>query len=182
MDLYLIFKFLHVFSAVCWVGGGLCLTVLGAFASSRKDEAEMLRVVGNVAFLANRWFMPASLLTLVFGLAATWLGGLFSQLWVILGLVGFGMAFLTGSLVLGPTSEKIRKLKEAGREADAFPLGRRLLQTAKFDYVVMFVVIADMVIKPGAGDLAVLAVLALILAGGAILFLSGAFKAEPAAA
>ncbi|MDR3471935.1 MAG: DUF2269 family protein [Devosia sp.] len=182
MDLYSIFKFLHVFSAVCWVGGGLCLTVLGALASSRKDEAEMLRVVENVAFMANRWFMPLSLLTLLFGLLTTWLGGLFSQLWVILGLVGFGMAFLTGSLVLGPTSEKIRKLKETGRETDAYPLGRRLLRAAKFDYVVMFAVIADMVIKPGIADLPVLGVLALVLVGGAVVFLGGIFKSEPAAA
>ena len=182
MDLYLIFKFLHVFSAVCWVGGGLCMTVLGAFASARKDEAEMLRVVESVAYMANRWFMPASLLTLIFGLLATWSGGLFTQLWVILGLAGFAMAFLTGSLVLGPTSEKIRKLKEAGRAAEAYPLGRKLLQTAKFDYVVMFVVIADMVTKPAPGDLPILAGLALIVLAGAAAFLGSAFKPGTVAA
>ena len=176
MDAYLVFKFLHVFAAVAWVGGGLCLTVLGALAASRNDEAEMMHVVDSVAFMANRWFMPASLLTLIFGLIAAWLGGLFTQLWVILGLTGFAMAFATGAGILGPTAEKIKKLKAEGRVSEALPLGRRVLQTAKFDYVVMFVVIADMVLKPGLGDLATLVVLALILLGGAVLFLRGALQ------
>jgi uncharacterized membrane protein len=182
MDAYLLFKFLHVFSAVAWVGGGLCLTALGAFASSRKDEAEMMRVVDSVAFMANRWFMPASLLTLLFGLIAAWLGGLFSQLWVIIGLIGYAMAFATGAGVLGPTSEKIKKLKAEGRASEAFPLGRRLLETAKFDYVVMFIVIADMVLKPGVGDVVTLAAMALILVAGAVTFLGRALRPTAAAA
>lgn len=181
MDYYSVLKFLHVFAAVCWVGGGLCLTVLGTYASSRRDEAEMMRVVDQVAFLANRWFMPASLLTLIFGFAAAWLNGLFGQLWVILGLAGAAMAFATGALVLGPAAERIRKLKLAGREADALPLGRKLLSTAKFDYVVMFVVIADMVLKPTLADVWMLGVLAAILAGGAVAFLAPAFGAPRAA-
>ena len=171
MDIYLLLKFLHVVSAVVWVGGGLCRTVLGVCASSRKDDAEMLRVVGNVAFLANRWFIPWSLLTLVFGLVAAYLGSLYSQLWIMLGLAGFASTFLTGALVLGPLSEKIRQLKAEGKDNEAFPIGRTLLQAAKFDYVVMLVVIADMVLKPGFGDLATIAVMALILVAGAVVFL-----------
>ena len=182
MDLYSILKFLHVFSAVCWVGGGLCMTVLGVLASSRKDEAEMLHVVQNVAFMANRWFMPASLLTLLFGLATAWYGGLFGQLWIMLGLAGYASAFLTGALVFGPITGRMAKLKDEGRETDAFPLGRKLLQAAKFDYVVMFVVIADMVIKPGPADIASLLVLAAILLGGGLLFLGGLFRPAVATA
>jgi len=180
MDLYLVFKFLHVFAAVCWVGGGLCMTVLGALAASRQDDAEMLRVVQSVAYMANRWFMPASLLTLAFGVAAAIVGGLFTQFWVILGLVGAAAAFATGALVLGPTAEKIHQLEAAGRPSDAYPLGRRLLEAAKFDYVVMFVVIADMVIKPTLADVATLAVLAAVVVAGALLFLLGAFRQAPA--
>ena len=77
----------------------------------------------------------------------------------------------------GKGRELMAKLKDEGRETDAYPLGRKLLQAAKFDYVVMFVVIADMVIKPGPADIATLLVLAAILLGGGLLFLGGVWCA-----
>lgn len=182
MDVYLVFKLLHVLSAVVWVGGGLCLMVLGLFANSRDDDAEMLHVVESVAFMGNRWFMPASLLTVIFGAIATFLGPGFGELWILLGLAGFASAFVTGTFVFKPQSEKLVALIADGRQAEAVSIGRRLLNVAKFDYTVMFLVITDMVLKPGLHDIPVLAVMAVVLAGGLWLLFTGARKSDEVAA
>jgi uncharacterized membrane protein len=177
MDVYLIFKLLHVLSAVAWVGGGLCLMVLGLFASSR-DDAEMLRVIESVAFMGNRWFMPASLLTVIFGAIATFFGPGFGELWILLGLAGFAAAFVTGTFVFKPQSDELVALIAEGRQAEAVSIGRRLLNVAKFDYTVMFLVISDMVLKPGLHDVPVLAFMAVVLAGGLWALFSGARKSD----
>lgn len=100
MDIYTIFKFLHVAAAIAWVGGGVTLFAMGIFAERARDDAEMMRVLGSVGVMAMRWFMPSSLLTLVFGIVAAFAGGLWGELWVILGLVGFAATFVTGHFVL----------------------------------------------------------------------------------
>ncbi len=45
----------------------------------------------------------------------------------------------------------------------------------------LFLVVADMVVKPGFGDIAVLAAMVVILLGGAFLFLGGLVRRPPAA-
>jgi uncharacterized membrane protein len=182
MDIYLIFKLLHVLSAVVWVGGGVCLMVLGLFASSRNDDAEMLRVIEGVAFMGNRWFMPASLLTVIFGAIATFFGPGFGELWVLLGLAGFAAAFVTGTFVFKPQSDKLVELIAEGRTSEAVTIGRRLLNVAKFDYTVMFLVISDMVLKPGLKDIPVLVVMAVVLALGVWFLFSAGRKSSAVAA
>jgi uncharacterized membrane protein len=182
MDIYLLFKLLHVLSAVVWVGGGLCLMVLGVFANSRNDDAEVLRVVQSVAFMGNRWFMPASLLTVIFGAIATYLGPGFGELWILLGLAGFAAAFVTGTFVFKPQSEKLVAQVAEGQTSEAMAIARGLLNVAKFDYVVMFLVIADMVLKPTIRDLPVLGIMAVVLAAGVWVLVSGLRKSDPVAA
>lgn len=182
MDYYLVFKFLHVLSAIVWLGGGFCLALLGIVAASKKDDAELLRVVNSVVFLGNRLFMPASLLTVVFGVIAAYLANTFDQLWVLLGLAGFAAAFLTGTFILKPTSDRIAAKVAEGKQAEAVALGHRVLQTAKFDYTVMTVVIADMVLKPGYGDTWVLVGMAVLVIAGAVLFLGRLVRPSAVAA
>jgi uncharacterized membrane protein len=171
MDLYSIFKFLHVLSAIAWVGGGLTLLALALFAEAQKDEATVMQVSAHSAFLATRWFIPTSLATLVFGIIATALIGLWGEAWVILGLLGFAATFLTGMLGIKPLSEKIARASAEGRMDDARAEGKKIMTISKFDYVLLIVVIADMVMKPSWGDWLTLLVFALVLIGGAVLFL-----------
>jgi len=87
MNWYDIFKFLHVASAVCWVGGGVILMYLGARAGRANDTDAQMTVIKQTASLARGWFMPAALSTVIFGLIVATLGNLWSNAWVILGLV-----------------------------------------------------------------------------------------------
>jgi len=181
MDWYSIFKFLHVTSAVCWVGGGAVLMFLAILAGRAKDDDAQMVVIKQTASLATVWFIPASLATVVFGLVVATIGGLWGSAWVILGLAGFASTFLTGLLLLEPQGRKIGALIAEGQMVDAVAAGKRLLSISKFDYSVMLVVIIDMVMKPGLTDVVVLAVMAAIVAGGAIVFLGPVLARTPAA-
>jgi uncharacterized membrane protein len=173
MDLYSILKLLHVIAALAWVGGGLTMLAQAIFAVRDKGEAETIRSIEAQGALAKRWFIPASLLTVIFGVALAFVGGLWDQLWIILGLIGFAATFITGIAVFEPTAKSMNVLMSEGREDEAVMLGRRMLRIAKFDYTVMMLVIADMVLKPTWTDYPLLAVMAAVLIAGAAIFLFG---------
>ncbi|HEY5080684.1 MAG TPA: DUF2269 family protein [Bauldia sp.] len=172
MDFYLILKFLHVASTVVWIGAGVGLVILGIAANSRKDNAGFVRIMQDVVFLAPRVFVPASLATLVFGVAAAWTSFGFEMLWIDLGIIGYAATFVTGNYFLRPRADRITKLVAEGGASDhAVAAGRELLGLAKFDYALLFIVVADMVFKPTLDQWGVLVVLAIVLAGAAVLFL-----------
>ena len=181
MDFYTIFKFLHVLCALAWVGGGLTLLAASIMAMQAKNDAGLFAGLDVMNRLGKTWFVPASLLTVVFGAITATFGGMWGQLWVILGLAGFASTFLTGILLLEPQGRKIGALIEAGQMVDAVAAGKRLMNISKFDYSIMLAVIIDMVMKPGLTDIAVLAVMAAIVAGGAIVFLGPVLARTPAA-
>lgn len=169
MDLYLIFKTLHVIAAMAWLGGGLTMLVHTILSIREKGDAEALRGIKTLESLGKRWFIPASLLTVIFGAAMTVYAGLWGELWVILGLVGFATTFLTGLLVFEPAGKAANAAAARGDEAEALRKGNMILRIAKFDYTVMFLIVADMVLKPTAGDWVVL------LSGLSIIVVAGAY-------
>lgn len=181
MDFYSIFKLLHVLCAIAWVGGGLTLMVASILASRAAQPTGLFGILDMMNQLGKTWFIPASLLTIVFGAVTATFGAMWGELWVILGLAGFASTFLTGLLLIEPTGRRIGAMLEAGNTEDALAAGRRLLTIGKFDYTVMGVVIADMVLKPSFSDVVLIAAMAVVVAGGAVLFLGPLFGRTPAA-
>lgn len=171
MDFYTIFKLLHVLTALAWVGGGMTLLAASTLASRAANQAALFAGLDVMNRLGKTWFVPASLLTVVFGAVAATFGGLWGDLWISIGLAGFVSTFLTGLLLLEPTGRKIGAMLEAGQTDEAFAAGKRLMTISKFDYTVMFVVIVDMVLKPTLSDVVLLAVMAGLVIAGAALFL-----------
>ena len=179
VDAYSVFKFLHVICAIAWVGGGLTMLANSIVATRTKGEIETLRTLAIMDGLAKVWFVPASMLTLVFGAITATFGGLWMDAWVLLGLAGFASTFITGIAIFEPVGKQIGQLVAAGQVDEALAKGRFLMRIGKFDYTVMLVVVADMVFKPYWTDLAILGSFAAVLAAGAVLFLLGG-KISPA--
>lgn len=178
MDWYLIVKYLHVVTAICWVGGGVILFFAGLMADRRKDDTGTSNVLKLVVILSPIWFIPMSLLTLIFGLIMAFAYNLWSEAWIILGLLGFLATFCIGLFVLKPTSEKFTAHYEAGRASEAKAEGMKMLTVSKFDYVLLFAVIFDMVVKPGWSDVVPLVIIAIAVIGAAVIFLAPALASR----
>lgn len=170
MDLYAVFKFLHVLTSIAWVGGGLTLLAADLIMTrGRIDVASPVLDIMNS--LGKAWFVPVSFLTVIFGAIATTLGNMWGELWVLLGLAGFASTFFTGLMFIEPTGRRIAAALAEGRVAEGLAEGRRLMRIVRFDYVVMLVVVADMVFKPGWTDYGTLAVMLLTIVVGAVALL-----------
>jgi uncharacterized membrane protein len=177
MDWYAIVKFLHVASAVIWIGGAFVMIMLGARAERAKSDADLVAVVLQVAWAGERIYVPASIATLVFGVTAATLGGLWGNLWVILGLVGVAITIGMGIGMLTPRAKKAEAGHATGGASPAVvAISREILTLAKFDAVLLFTVVADMVLKPEASDWVTLVIMAVVLIAAAAVWLPPAFR------
>jgi uncharacterized membrane protein len=181
MDWITIVKYLHVVSAVCWIGGNAVLLVSGIIADVRKDEQGAANVLKLTVALSPVFFIPSSLLTLAFGLIMAFNGNLWSEGWIILGLLGFLTTFCIGLFILKPTSERFTANHEAGRAVEARADAARMSMVAKFDNVLLFSVIFDMVVRPAWSDYLPLAIIGIAIVGGAVVFLLPALTTRTAA-
>jgi uncharacterized membrane protein len=170
---YDIYLFIHILAAVAWAGGGFTLVLLGVWSTAARDDNVTQVVVSAAAKLAKRLFIPASLVVLAMGILMIVDGPWsFSYLWLVLGLIGFLATSVTGATVLGPLSEKIAAMIETdGFTERARTESERLLTLARLDYVVLFLVIFDMAVKPTGDDAGTLVFMALVLVVGAGLIL-----------
>ena len=185
MSRYELLLFLHISAAIIWLGAGFLLAVL-IFGAERAGDAE--KEAGHhrdVAWLAPRLFIPASLSVFVFGLllvldSPAWN---FDQLWITLALAGWGASFLLGILYFKPEGERIAALAEERGPRDP-ELNSRLHRVNVVDRVqltILFLVVVDMVIKPTGEDNGTLIVGAAILAA-AIVFAATSINRHRAAA
>ena len=183
MTRYELLLFLHVLAAVVWIGGGFMVLALVARAGRTDDTALLQKLAESSGWLAQRIFIPASLLVLLLGIALTWDGPWsFGDLWIVLGLAGYAVSFLAGILFLEPEGKRIAAAMAAHGPASpqaAHHIGR-INAVQRMEMVILILVIAVMVLKPSGDDTAAL------LVGGAILALTLAVGvralARPAAA
>lgn len=183
MDWYPIVKFLHVVSAILWVGGGFVLFLLGVLAERAGNIEDKLQAMRASGQLGGRFFAPMSMLTLIFGLVMCgfWVG--FAELWIVIGLVGYATTFSIGMLIFKPTGERMGAMvAEQGVTPAVLAIGQRMMRWARLDYAVMLVIIADMVLKPTLHDIGILAGMAMVIALGAALAFGGGRQLVPSAA
>jgi len=177
MDIYDFAKFLHVASAIVWVGGGFVLVFLAMVAYRQNDKDGYMRIVRQVVYLSPRFFIPSSLAVLVFGVIAAWIEWSFADLWIDLGIAGWLSTFVTGNFLIRPRAEKIEAMVAKTAVTDeVVAIGQQMLNIAKFDFLVLFIIVANMVIKPTPADWMVLAVMAALIAAGAFLFIVPAVR------
>ena len=148
---YAIFRVAHVGVAVFWVGGGILLTVLGLKAEASDDPNEVVTLARWAGFVGEKLFAPAGLVVLFMGIGmminTNWGWGKF---WVVAGLVGYALTFVTGIALLSPQAKKIEALSESKGPTDPETLAAisRVLLIARLDIAVLLLVVADMVTKP----------------------------------
>jgi hypothetical protein len=171
MQFYQLFMFLHIACVIVWLGSGLTLLILGAAATARRDTAAIVSVASRDVATLTRIFGPAALGALLFGLAMTWIAWDFQTLWILIGLAGFAVSAVYGATALRQAGDRLSSaVREHGSEsAFAVAEAERLLVMGRFDTLLLTVVVADMVFKPGPGSAITLGVLAGVLAIGGFL-------------
>src|SRR5215211_9082213 len=65
---YLVFKSIHVLSAILWLGGGAMITVLAWRAQRTKDNLQLLQIGKQAEWLSTRVFVQASIVVVAMGL------------------------------------------------------------------------------------------------------------------
>ncbi|MER8649376.1 hypothetical protein [Mesorhizobium sp. M0674] len=183
MDWYSLFKFLHVMAAILWLGGGFAMLLVSILADRAGDDETLMVMLRTTDKLGLRLFVPASIATLGF-----WSGADFAMDRLLRPLgrhrpLRLRRRVSTGILVLKPSFEKLAAMLAAdGMTPAAIAFGRRMIRIVKFDFVIMIVVVADMVLKPTAHDIATLGAMAVVVVGGASLTFASAPRTKPAAA
>lgn len=154
-NVYNTLKFLHVLAAIIWVGSGVYAQVLATRVIREKDPEHLGVVARDIGVMGKTLLMPASITALVFGIALVAYSPAwnFGQTWVLIGLGGIAATIVTGAGFLGPESERLGKLAAEGHtpaEPDIERRIRKIVSISRVDLVVLIVVVADMVFKPGA--------------------------------
>ena len=171
MTWYELLLFIHISGSIVWIGAGVLSLALATTYDRESDEIAIKRFLHDQEWLAMKLFVPASLVTVVFGVALViesdaWT---FSYLWIVLGLVGYAATFVTGVFVLRPASERIAAdmEREGGRLTPELRVRiRKLIVMARVDYLTFAIVVLDMVVKPTGDDAGVLIAMAAILTAG----------------
>jgi Predicted integral membrane protein (DUF2269) len=171
VDTYDYMKVLHVAFVVIWVGGDFSFLIFSIKADLRSDVGALESLIPNVLFFAKYVATPTSLGALVCGLVMAWLSWGFEQLWILIGLAGLAAVAVNGVAGLRPRSERLLATMKTESKGIVLHRFREILRMAKFDHVVLFVVIAAMVLKPGFDDVATWGVMAVIVVAAALLFL-----------
>src|SRR5918998_2301271 len=187
MTLYELLLFIHIGASIIWIGAGFLSLLLASTYDRESDEVAIKRFLHDQEWLATRLFIPASLIVVIFGIALVvesdaWS---FDQLWIVLGLIGYAATFVTGMFFIKPASERIGAEMESQGGRLTAPLRadiRKLIVTARVDYVTFALVVFDMVAKPTGDDVGVLVAMAVILAAGIAYIVVGvrAIEAESA--
>ncbi len=166
MSYYEVLLFLHIATAVIWLGSGFFLQMLVIRAEKTGDRLLTKQLSAHTGWLAQRIFIPSSLAVLVLGILLTIEGPWsFDQLWIVLGLVGYAISFLVGILFIEPEGKRIHAAMEAhGPESPqaAFHV-RRINVVSRMELVVLYLVIAVMALKPTGDDTGTLIVMAAVV-------------------
>lgn len=169
---YDLFVFLHVAAVIVWLGGGVVLLVLTVRANRSRDLAHTTQIIADTAWLGIRFFAPAAIAALILGMLAAWAGSWsFGELWISLGFLGFIATFVTGFVFIRPRADRLAaSMKASGKlTPEAARVGAELQLISRIDFVVLFAVVADMVMKPTTSNPWPL--LFIVLAGGAAITL-----------
>lgn len=141
----------HVAGAVAWVGGGTMSTLTHSSVLKSGDEAAIRGYAKVMSRLSPRFFMPASIITLLSGILAVTSQDIgFGEPFVIGGFVLFGVSMAIGMAILGPRSAQLaEQYEQGGFGGDAAVANEKLMALAsRIDLVVLWAAVLLMVIRP----------------------------------
>jgi uncharacterized membrane protein len=166
MTSYELLLLLHIITVIVWLGAGFTMDLLFLRAERTGNPAEFGKTGELQEWLVPRLFIPFGVLTLVFGVLLVFDGPWsFGDLWILIGLAGWIGAWGVGFLVIRPQGDKMKEIvmQHGPTSPEAQRQARLLAVVARVQLLALFLVVADMVLKPTTDDGWTLVVLAAIL-------------------
>jgi uncharacterized membrane protein len=147
-------KFVHVLSAVVWVGGACTLQAFAIRISASGDGVRMATFAKDAEYVGNRIFLPSSIILLVSGIftihesSGAWT---YDQTWVQIGLAMIIVSIAIGAGFIGPEAGRVvRAIEQHGPASDEARYHiNRIFLVSRIELVLLLLVIFDMVTKPG---------------------------------
>lgn len=139
LTLYTVLETLHVLAVICWLGAGITQQVMAVATGRGKPYADQL------AWFGKRWFPAVSGITGLLGILL-WIDGPwdFGELWIGLAVAGWLASMIIGATQLGPRAERY-----AASGATDTKVWAEFERLVRIDTVILLLIVADMVIKPG---------------------------------
>jgi uncharacterized membrane protein len=172
MTRYEFLVLLHVIAVIVWLGAGFTMDLLFLRAERTRNPAELGKMGELQEWLVPRLFIPSGILTLLLGVLLVWDGPWsLGDLWILIGLAGWVASFGVGFLFIRPQAEKMKETvaQYGPTSVEAQRRARRLSVVSRVQLLGLFLVVADMVLKPTSDDPWTVVVLAAILAAAAVL-------------
>jgi len=150
--MYQVVLYIHIASAVIWVGGAVAIQGLALLVSRSNDPMELPRLGRNLEILGTRLFMPAAIVLFAAGVILTIQRWAFGQPWIAVSIGLWILSALSGALYLGPRAKRAAALfeSEGPSSAEARQLIGRLFVVSRIELVSFALIIALMVFKPGS--------------------------------
>jgi uncharacterized membrane protein len=149
---YQLILYVHIVSAVVWVGGAIYAQLLAIRVSRASDPAELPIVARHTAYLGLRVFGPASVLIIITGSIMTLQNWSFGQLWIAVAVALWVLSAALGAIYVGPRIGKVGELfaAQGPTSVEARALLDRMFLVSRLELVAFFVIIGLMVFKPGS--------------------------------
>lgn len=152
MTAYELYLFVHIVTAMVWVGAAFLMFVFAGRISVARDAERMRRYARDAEWLGLRLYLPANVLVLVSAILLVHEGPWgYDMLWIQLGLGGFALSVLIGALVFAPQWPRVTRLAEAENERIQRRV-RLLLVISGFDLGLLVGIVFEMTVKPTSAD------------------------------
>lgn len=150
--MYQLVLYLHVISAVIWVGGAFAIQALAIVVSRSNDPLELPRLGSNLEFIGSRLFAPAAVLLFATGVVMTIQKWALGQTWIAVSVGLWVLSAVLGAAYLAPGARRVAALFEA--EGPSSVAARHLISqmfvVSRLELVSFAVIIGLMVFKPGS--------------------------------
>ena len=144
--------FAHIAAAIVWLGGGVMLSLFGIRARQSGNLVVMREFARNLSYVGLRVFTPAVIVVLLSGISLVLLNSAlnFTQLWVLLALGGFLLAFLIGGLYLSRSAIQLERAANQSADLQAASQAlNRWLGGYGIVLIILVLILWDMIFKPG---------------------------------
>lgn len=143
---------IHVLAAMVWLGGGSVLVLVAARTRSSSNPEAIAEFARLIPYIGIRVLGPAWIVVLLTGVGMVLLSSewRFTQLWILIALGLFAVAFLIGAVFMSQAGIRLDRAARGGDPQANLPL---LLQRWLVGYsvvlAVLLVAVWDMIFKPG---------------------------------